>query len=92
MANFKLKKRICGESKGLEKAKFLLYFDITKCLSVRASIAGCPTPQVCVESCPDANAYNKVSAINQTFCDPFNKTSCPSYLIKSKQLVNEKFT
>ena len=80
--------RVCGGSKELENKTFLLYFDITRCLSVKATITGCPTPQVCVEKCPESNAYKSVAKIDDSFCDPFNKTLCPDYLIKSKPLVS----
>ena len=44
---------ICGRGK-FESKQYLMFFDLTKCLSL-AAIAGCPTPQVCVEECPQDN-------------------------------------
>ena len=44
---------ICGQGR-FENKPYLMFFDLTKCLSLTA-IAGCPTPQVCVEKCPQDN-------------------------------------
>ena len=41
---------ICGRKENEGKPN-LLFFDLTKCLSLGA-LFGCPTPQVCVEKCP----------------------------------------
>lgn len=43
---------ICGIGE-LEKKKFLFFFDMLKCASPNVLINGCPTPQVCVEQCPN---------------------------------------
>lgn len=42
---------ICGRGEHEDKP-YVLFHDPTKCLSLSA-IFGCPTPQICVESCPD---------------------------------------
>jgi len=42
--------QICGQGELADKP-FLLFFDLTKCISLSA-LTGCPTPQVCVEQCP----------------------------------------
>ena len=44
---------ICGQGDFSNKP-YLMFFDLTKCISLTA-IAGCPTPQVCVEKCPKEN-------------------------------------
>jgi len=31
---------------------FLLFFDLSKCLGTSTLLNGCPTPQVCVQKCP----------------------------------------
>ena len=43
---------ICGHGDFANKP-YLMFFDLTKCISLTA-IAGCPTPQVCVQTCPQA--------------------------------------
>lgn len=43
---------ICGFG-NLEDKKFLFYFDLLKCASPSVLLKGCPTPQVCVEHCPN---------------------------------------
>ncbi|CAD6185560.1 unnamed protein product [Caenorhabditis auriculariae] len=32
---------------------YLLYFDITKCISYASALGGCQTPQICVSACPN---------------------------------------
>ncbi|XP_050674068.1 choline transporter-like 2 isoform X2 [Leptidea sinapis] len=44
--------RRCGLDSGLEDKKYLMFFNIAKCLSPGTPITGCPTTQVCVENCP----------------------------------------
>lgn len=36
----------CGMDSGLEDKKYLVFFDIKRCLSPGTPITGCPTPQV----------------------------------------------
>ncbi|XP_023337602.1 choline transporter-like protein 4 [Eurytemora carolleeae] len=43
--------QICGRD-GNDGKPNLFFHDLTKCISVAAAL-GCPTPQVCVESCPE---------------------------------------
>ena len=50
---------ICGKDKAFEKKKYLLFFDLTECLSFFTSLS-CPTKQVCVEKCPTETLYNKI--------------------------------
>lgn len=81
--------RICGKSKGLEEKQYLFFFDLTRCLSALSALNGCPTRQVCVDECPTQNAYEKIPSnqpIIAKYCDPFNNTICPSYLVKSKPI------
>ncbi|CAG9575618.1 unnamed protein product [Danaus chrysippus] len=47
------KGRRCGVDSGLEDRKYLVFFNIAKCLSPGTPITGCPTAQVCVEKCPE---------------------------------------
>ncbi|XP_076454507.1 choline transporter-like protein 2 [Babylonia areolata] len=44
---------VCG-SGAYESKPYLVFFDLTKCAQMGASVValGCPTPQVCVSSCP----------------------------------------
>ncbi|XP_054713879.1 choline transporter-like protein 2 [Uloborus diversus] len=43
---------MCGIGK-LQNKSFLFYFDLMKCANPSVLINGCPTPQVCVEQCPN---------------------------------------
>lgn len=36
----------------LSSRPYLLFFDITKCVSYATILGGCPTPQICAEQCP----------------------------------------
>ncbi|VDP90469.1 unnamed protein product [Echinostoma caproni] len=44
---------VCGRD--VPGKPYLYFFDIAQCLKLApvVMIVGCPTPQVCVESCPD---------------------------------------
>ncbi|CAH0600697.1 unnamed protein product [Chrysodeixis includens] len=52
LAPIDTKGRRCGLDSGLEDKKYLVFFNIAKCLSPGTPITGCPTPQVCVNQCP----------------------------------------
>ena len=43
---------ICGRGANEGKPN-LLFFDLSRCVKLSAALAGCPTPQVCVKTCPD---------------------------------------
>lgn len=45
---------ICGTGNFTSK-KYLFYFDMTRCASSSILLTGCPTPQVCISSCPKYN-------------------------------------
>ena len=81
---------ICGKSEGYENKKYLLFYDLTKCLGLKAVIAGCPTPQVCVEKCPEENYYALTSTSQndkiKEFCsnNTKGKEICPGYILASQ--------
>lgn len=43
---------ICGRGKH-ENRKFLYFFNLLECVKITSVFSGCPTPQVCVEKCPN---------------------------------------
>jgi len=43
---------VCGKGP-LKDRKLLMMFDLTQCLNPAILVTGCPTPQMCVEKCPD---------------------------------------
>lgn len=53
------KGRRCGLDSEVANKKYLVFFDITRCLSPGAPVTGCPTPQVCVEKCPTQTIFFK---------------------------------
>ncbi|XP_037707613.1 choline transporter-like 2 [Drosophila subpulchrella] len=44
--------RKCGMDSGVLNKKNLFFFDMNKCIDPIVPLTGCPTPQVCVETCP----------------------------------------
>ncbi|XP_053600739.1 choline transporter-like 2 isoform X2 [Plodia interpunctella] len=56
----------CGLNSWLQDKKYLVFFDITRCLQPDTPITGCPTPQVCVNQCPDRtiNFEKELTAAN----------------------------
>ena len=78
--------RVCGKTTGVENKPFLFFFDITKCLLSLSPLVSCPTPQVCVEKCPNVYAHIKIPNQETTvkeFCHPTDQTNCPTYLVES---------
>ena len=55
--------QICGKGQ-LKDRPYLLFYDLTRCLNPAAVATGCPTPQVCVEKCPDKNAFGYGLSVN----------------------------
>uniref|UniRef100_A0A915K2S9 Choline transporter-like protein n=1 Tax=Romanomermis culicivorax TaxID=13658 RepID=A0A915K2S9_ROMCU len=48
--------RICGSKTkyfDLSDKPYLFFFDLTACFDIDSVTRGCPTPQVCVEKCPE---------------------------------------
>ncbi|XP_050959289.1 choline transporter-like protein 2 isoform X2 [Labeo rohita] len=83
--------QFCGQGK-LEKQPLLFYFNMMKCATPVVFLEfQCPTPQVCVEKCPD-RTMTLVTAVRnaedwkyyKTYCreDPGNK--------KAQQILHEK--
>ncbi|RXN35460.1 choline transporter 2 isoform X3 [Labeo rohita] len=79
--------QFCGQGK-LEKQPLLFYFNMMKCATPVVFLEfQCPTPQVCVEKCPD-RTMTLVTAVRnaedwkyyKTYCreDPGNKRCFPS--------------
>uniref|UniRef100_A0A915EMV5 Choline transporter-like protein 2 n=1 Tax=Ditylenchus dipsaci TaxID=166011 RepID=A0A915EMV5_9BILA len=62
--------RICGHDRpgayNLSSKPYLLFFDLTKCVSYATVLTGCPTPQVCVETCPNSYfSYLQLQGLSQ---------------------------
>lgn len=43
----------CGVDSDVRSKPYLFFFDLTKCIGPSVPFLGCPTPQVCVEECPN---------------------------------------
>jgi len=83
---------ICGRGDHLGKPN-LLFFDLTRCVKLSAAVAGCATPQVCVQQCPDTYwtyALGKNSGL-ENFCRDLSpgefehKTTNVSTLVKQRK-------
>ncbi|XP_016977108.2 choline transporter-like 2 [Drosophila rhopaloa] len=44
--------RKCGMDSGVINKQNLFFFDLNQCIDPIVPLTGCPTPQVCVETCP----------------------------------------
>uniref|UniRef100_A0A8C1MNL7 Choline transporter-like protein n=1 Tax=Cyprinus carpio TaxID=7962 RepID=A0A8C1MNL7_CYPCA len=103
-----LGKSVCSSVKdGLGTKPLLFYFNMMKCASPMVLLEfQCPTPQVCVEKCPN-RTMTLVTAIGdkqdweyyRSFCreDPgsvpqiLQEKLCPAYLISSKPFLQRCF-
>ncbi|XP_055716939.1 choline transporter-like 2 isoform X2 [Phlebotomus papatasi] len=43
----------CGVDSNVLNKPYLFFFDLSRCVDITVPINGCPTPQVCVEKCPE---------------------------------------
>uniref|UniRef100_A0A673G9U0 Choline transporter-like protein n=1 Tax=Sinocyclocheilus rhinocerous TaxID=307959 RepID=A0A673G9U0_9TELE len=92
----------CGQGK-LEKKPLLFYFNMMKCASPMVLLEfQCPTPQVCVEKCPDRTMTLVTAFLTNLFwlLVKFSKfflpqilqeKLCPAYLISSKPFLQRCF-
>lgn len=65
----------CGVDSQVLGKPYLMFFDLQKCIDPLVPIHGCPTPQVCVEQCPQTtfsfgqcNAGNFAEIKRQLIC------------------------
>lgn len=49
--------RKCGVDNEVIDKKYLLFFDLTKCLDPKVPLVGCQTPQICISECPKTSFY-----------------------------------
>ncbi|XP_026725806.1 CTL-like protein 2 isoform X1 [Trichoplusia ni] len=76
LAPIDTKGRRCGLDSGLEDKKYLVFFNIAKCLSPGTPITGCPTPQVCVNQCPARTILFDVEMTESNFGELKSKMVC----------------
>uniref|UniRef100_A0A1L8DEG2 Choline transporter-like protein n=2 Tax=Nyssomyia neivai TaxID=330878 RepID=A0A1L8DEG2_9DIPT len=86
----------CGVDSNVLNKPYLFFFDLSRCVDITTPINGCPTPQVCVEKCPDqAFLFDMVSESESIdnlrkllICDnSVNKNDIKSYVM-AKEYVN----
>ncbi|KAL5013102.1 hypothetical protein ScPMuIL_011653 [Solemya velum] len=94
---------LCGYGKH-QNEPYAFYFDLVDCGKIGPGVfvAGCPTPQICVEKCPDKNfRFTLQTQVDELlFCKPgidkSTKTArelvededCPFYYLESSPLLN----
>nr|CAD7396533.1 unnamed protein product [Timema cristinae] len=68
--------RKCGLDTDVIDKPYLFFFDLTRCIRSNVVLNGCPTPQVCVKSCPEQNfIYSNLSSLETIRQDIICKTS-----------------
>lgn len=78
------KGRKCGIDNGVIDKKFLLFFNLEKCIDARVPLFGCSTPQVCVEQCPTKSfLHNEYGCNNNNFNQIRNDLICQMGVSKS---------
>lgn len=88
----------CGLDSGLENKKYLVFFNIEKCLSPSTPITGCPTPQVCVTQCPTRTILFQQILTEANFADYISSMVCTkdvnvntmTYAQAKEYMANEK--
>ncbi|XP_050553339.1 choline transporter-like 2 isoform X1 [Spodoptera frugiperda] len=68
----------CGLDSSVKDKPYLVFFDISKCLSPGTPIVGCPTPQVCVSKCPSRTIIF-ASEMNQQNFDTYRSSMVCTY-------------
>ncbi|XP_024945858.1 CTL-like protein 2 isoform X2 [Cephus cinctus] len=89
--------RKCGVDSEVLDRPYLIFFDLTTCLTASAPYSGCDTPQVCLKECPKSNyifSLNSTLPIeelrNVTICkidvdlSSKNLTEIENYILKNK--------
>lgn len=70
--------RKCGVDNGVVDKKYLLFFDLLKCLDPSVPLLGCPTPQICVSECPKTSFLYDGNCGVQNFEQIRNSLKCKS--------------
>lgn len=63
------------------KKPYLVFFNLERCIDPLVPINGCPTPQVCVEKCPDS-----IFIYDQSSCSTSNLETIKSKLICNRNV------
>ncbi|XP_055696099.1 choline transporter-like 2 isoform X2 [Lutzomyia longipalpis] len=89
----------CGVDSNVLNKPYLFFFDLSRCVDITTPINGCPTPQVCVEKCPESSfLFDMVSESesidnlrNLLICDAtVNKNDITSYAIAKEYVDNNR--
>ncbi|CAI5454560.1 unnamed protein product [Caenorhabditis angaria] len=98
--------RRCGGSQdglyNFTNRPYLLYFDLTKCISYATALGGCQTTQICVEECPSTYfSYLQLQSVSTSelqnqvkknlYCvDSIDKTTITSFAILKSLVQSQK--
>jgi len=86
---------VCGQANQTGKP-FLLYWDLTRCAGISTDVGSCPTPQLCVEECPNtywSSSQGMASGVEQ-FCNnlPADRATPISQLVEEWTCPSISFT
>lgn len=91
---------VCGKTAKVKDKPYLLYFDLTECIStdispskILSSVTNCPTYQICVKTCPSTNQAALTASASELYCKYDADTSSwssKSYLEKKDYIFTKK--
>ncbi|GAB0099962.1 Choline transporter-like 2 [Sergentomyia squamirostris] len=66
----------CGVDSNVLNKPYLFFFDLSRCVDITTPINGCPTPQVCVDKCPEESFLFDVVSQNIPIADLRTRLIC----------------
>lgn len=79
--------RQCGQDSEVLNKKYLVFFDLAKCADALVPLNGCPTPQTCVEKCPDEPFIHNKAICQQNF-DVYKKKLICTHRVDMNSIKN----
>ncbi|XP_017039014.1 choline transporter-like 2 [Drosophila ficusphila] len=76
--------RKCGLDSGVLNKQNLFFFDMNQCIDPIVPLTGCPTPQVCVETCPRETFVWDTMKDKLSFAELHNRLICLSEELKAQ--------
>lgn len=77
----------CGVDSEVLNKPYLVFFNIERCIDPLVPINGCPTPQVCVERCP-----NTTMLFDRATCSPSSLGSIKAQMICQRNVNKDVIT
>ncbi|KAH8306254.1 hypothetical protein KR018_005316 [Drosophila ironensis] len=66
----------CGKDSNVLNKNYLFFFNLEECIDPLVPLTGCPTPQVCVESCPGESFWWDRMKDKLTFDQLYSRLIC----------------